>query len=117
MVGTSGPTQALTFTRVEPNSEYRALRLVSGSGRWELGLSPYQSGTRLRMGRAGRPPSVMDFCLGHDETLHGPVLLAVLGRLEALEESCSAQEIDAVFPWCGTRPDLTVHLKPLLARA
>lgn len=104
----------MTFHRVEPNSHYRALRLVSAGGRWELGLSPYQSGIRLRMGLSGRPPGVMDFCLGHDERLPGPVLLAVLSRLEPLDDTSSAEEIDAVFPWKGTRPDLAVHLEPLL---
>jgi len=90
------------------------LRLLSEGGRWELGFSPYQSGIRLRMGLCGRPPSVIDFCLGHDPGLYSPVLLAVIRRLEALPESASASEVDAVFPWAGTRPDMSIHLKALL---
>jgi len=105
----------LIFRRIEPNREYRALRLLSEGGRWELGLSPYQNGIRLRMGLAGRPPSVLDFCLGHHADICTPVLLAVLRRLEPLPESSSAKEIDAVFPWAGTRPDLVLHLAALLA--
>ena len=103
----------MNFQRAEPSREYRALRLVSEGGRWEIGLSPYQSGLRLRMGLAGRPPSVMDFCIGHDERIYAPVLLAVAGRLNDIPESASAKEIDAAFPWAGTRPDLAIHL-PLL---
>ncbi|MBE2203470.1 MAG: hypothetical protein IAE94_03955 [Chthoniobacterales bacterium] len=107
----------MIFQRADPNTEYRALRLLSEGGRWELGLSPYQSGTRLRMGLAGRPPSVLDFCLGHDPGICSPVMLAVLKLLESLPESSSATEIDALFPWAGTRPDLTIHLTPLLQLA
>ena len=103
----------MNFQRAEPSPEYRTLRLVSEGGRWEIGLSPYQSGIRLRMGLAGRPPSVMDFCLGHDERILAPVLLAVAGRLNDIPESASAKEIDAAFPWAGNRPDPAIHL-PLL---
>ena len=116
-MGTPGPwiasAQAVIFKRTEPSREYRALRLASEEGGWELGLNPYQSGIRLRMGPAGRPPNVMDFCLGHDERIYAPVLLAVTSRLKDIPESASAKEIDAAFPWAGTRPDLAIHL-PLL---
>jgi len=104
----------VTFRRADPNAEFRLLRLVSVEGRWELGLSSYQSGTRLRMGLAGRPPGVMDFCLGHDIRIPAPVLLAVVRRLEEVSEEAGEGEIDSLFPWAGTRPDLTTHLKPLL---
>lgn len=104
----------MTFRRADPNVEFRLLRLVSLEGRWELGFSQYQSGTRLRMGLAGRPPGVMDFCLGHDSRIPAPVLLAVIRRLEEVGEEVTAGEIDALFPWAGTRPDLQIHLKPLL---
>ena len=104
----------MTFSRREPGFHYRALRMVSAEGTWELGLSPYSHGMRLRMGRMGRPPSVLDFCLGHDTTLFLPVLTAVLQRLEPLAETVTAAEIDAVFPWAGTRPDPAIHLGKLL---
>ena len=106
----------MIFQRVEPSSEYRALRFLSEEGRWELGLSPYHSGIRLRMGLVGRPPSVLDFCLGHDARIYSHVLLAVMAHLEPQPESASATAIDALFPWAGTRPDLAFHLRPLLAR-
>ncbi len=107
----------MTFQRAEPNSHFRSLRLVSEGGRWALGLSPYSHGMRLRMGLAGRPPQVMDFCLGRDPELFPRVLVAVLKRLEALEETSGPGEIDAVFPWAGTRPDMAVHLTGLLEMA
>ena len=66
------------------------------------------------MGLAGRPPSVIDFCLGHDSATYSPALLAVMKLLESLPETASASEIDALFPWTGTRPDPTVHLGALL---
>jgi hypothetical protein len=59
----------MTFNRVTPNNPYRSLRLLSEGGRWELGFSPYRHGMRLRMGLAGRPPKLMDFCLGRDGDL------------------------------------------------
>jgi hypothetical protein len=34
--------------------------------------------------------------------------------LEQLPESATGKEIDALFPWAGTRPDPTVHLGELL---
>jgi hypothetical protein len=102
------------FERIHPSSEYQALRFLSESGVWELGLNPYHAGTRLRMGLSGRPPSVIDFCLGYHTKIYYPVLMAVLERLRALPESASAKEIDALFPWAGTRPDLNIHLEPLL---
>jgi hypothetical protein len=104
----------MKFSRSEPGFHYRALRMVSEGGRWELGMSPYSQGMRLRMGRIGRPPSVLDFCLGHDTSLFLPVLTAVLHRLAPLAETDTAAEIDAVFPWAGTRPDPAVHLCKLL---
>lgn len=69
------------------------------------------------MGLSERPPSVIDFCLGHDTSLYAPVLEAVLNRLKLLEESASAEEIDALFPWSGTRPDPAIHLPVLLNSA
>ena len=103
----------MKFRRIEPDKEYRALRLLSAGGRWELGLSPYSHGMRLRMGRAGHPPRVMDFCLGRDASLFPQVLLAVLRRLEPLDETSTQEAIDAAFPWAGTRPDLARHLSEL----
>lgn len=104
----------MTFQRAEPNREYRVLRLLSDGGRWELGLSSYQSGVRLRMGLSGRPPSVLDFCLGHDPGIYSPVLFAVIGLLGPVPDPATTKEVDAVFPWAGTRPDLNVHLEALL---
>lgn len=107
----------MKFSRAEPDSRYSSLRLVSDGGRWELGLSEYASGVRIRMGLAGRPPSVIDFCLGHNRRFPEPTLLAVIARLEGSDESASPEAIDALFPWARTRPDLRVHLGPLLADA
>jgi hypothetical protein len=104
----------VTFHRTEPNLHYRALRLLSETGRWEMGMSPYPDGMRLRMGPAGRPPGVMDFCLGHAGRLHAAVLHAVLGRLSGIPEDSSAGAVDAAFPWAGTRPIAPVHLPVLL---
>jgi len=89
---------------------------MSDTGRWELGLSPYQYGVRIRMGLSGRPPSVIDFCLGYETKIYSPVLLAVMKLLEQLPESASAKEIDTLFPWAGTRPDQAVHLEQLLSQ-
>jgi hypothetical protein len=105
----------VTFRHANPNNNFRALRLLSEGGRWELGLSPYHQGMRLRMGLAGRPPQVMDFCLGRDEALFPKLLVAVLRRLESLDESTTPREVDAAFPWAGTRPDLALHLAGILA--
>jgi len=104
----------VTFQRADPNTHYRTLRLCSSGARWELGLSPYSGGTRLRMGLAGRPPSVMDFCLGADASLRAAVLAAVLRKLEPVEETAGPKAVDAIFPWTGTRPNLAVHLPALL---
>lgn len=104
----------MNFQRVSPNGHFRALRLLSEGGRWELGLSPYHHGVRLRMGLAGRPPQVMDFCLGRDSGLFPRVLVAVLKCLDPLDEMTTPEEVDAAFPWAGTRPDLAVHLVELL---
>ena len=104
----------MIFERVDLSSEYQALRFLSETGVWELGLNPYHAGTRLRMGLVGRPPSVIDCCLGYETRIYYSALLAVLERLKALPESATAKEIDALFPWAGTRPDLNIHLEPLL---
>ena len=104
----------MIFHRVEPSRDYLSLRFTSDTGRWELGLSPYQYGVRIRMGLTGRPPSVIDFCLGFETEIYSPVLLAVMKLLEQLPESATAEEIDALFPWAGTRPDPAVHVGELL---
>lgn len=105
----------MTFRHATPNNHFRALRLLSGSGRWELGLSPYHHGMRLRMGLTGCPPQVIDFCLGRNEELFPKVLVAVLRRLQALDELSAPRDVDAAFPWAGTRPDLALHLAGILA--
>ncbi|MEO5912666.1 MAG: hypothetical protein ABIS50_00420 [Luteolibacter sp.] len=105
----------MKFKCVEPNSHFRSLRLLSEDGRWELGLSPYSHGMRLRMGMTGRPPQVIDFCMGRDATLFSKVLVAVLSKLETLDESITPEQVDAAFPWSGTRPDMAVHLTELRA--
>lgn len=107
----------MTFQRTAPTANYRVLHLLSEGGQWEIGLSDYARGLRLRMGRTGRPPAVLDFCLGGDAKLYSSVLLAVLAKLELVPESSSAAEIDGLFPWAGTKPDLETHLDCLLAPA
>ena len=87
------------------------------SGRWELGMSPYQHGVRLRMGLAGRPPTLMDFCMGHEASIYCPILMAVIAHLRLVSEDASAKDIDARFPWTGTRPDMSLHLDSLLKGA
>lgn len=104
----------MNFHRADPNSHFRTLRLVSADGRWELGMNPYSHGMRMRMGLSGRPPQVIDFCMGRDGAIFPQVLIAVLARLEPLDESCGMEMIDAAFPWAGTRPDMAVHLGALL---
>lgn len=104
----------MTFHRIEPNPEYRTLRLQSEGGKWELGMSPYSHGMRMRMGYAARPPRVIDFCMGRDVAVFPRILTAILRRLDPLPEESSAAEIDAAFPWRGTRPDMNVHLGELL---
>ena len=106
----------MTFARVPPNTHYRATRLASSGGRWEIGLSPYTHGMRLRMGLAGHPPGVIDFCLGTDPRLVAPALLAALDILESLPEEACPEDIDLAFPWAGTRPDPATHLPQLLRR-
>lgn len=104
----------MIFRRVTPNSHYRDLRLLSEEGHWELGMSAYSHGMRMRMGRAGQVPRMMDFCMGRDANIFPQVLVAVLRRLDHLAESCSPEAIDVIFPWAGTRPDLSIHLSQLL---
>ncbi len=100
----------MDFHRADSNAHYRSLRLVSTGAMWDLGLSPYHHGIRLRMGPSGKPPSVLDFCLGQNPELWGKVLTFALDRLESLPESADALTIDAVFPWANARPDLRIHL-------
>ena len=104
----------MKFLRAETNTHYRALRLVSENSRWELGMSLYTHGMRMRMGQAGKPPAVIDFCMGRDGAIYPAILLAILKKLESVSESQTAETIDAVFPWHGSRPDLSIHLTPLL---
>ena len=66
------------------------------------------------MSNASFKPSLIDFCLGYETGIYSPVLLAVMKLLEQLPESATAEEIDALFPWAGTRPDPAVHVGELL---
>jgi hypothetical protein len=104
----------MTFLASTPNEHYRELRLISAEGRWELGFTLFAAGPRLRMGRIGLPPSVLDFCLGKDASIYMPVLTSVLARLESIAETATNEDVDAVFPWAGTRADLSIHLDLLL---
>ena len=82
---------------------------------WPRQKSITEGGLSESMGLSDRPPSVIDFCLGHDTPIYFPVLLAVMKLLESLPESASAEEIDALFPWAGTRPDPAFDVPRLLA--
>jgi len=108
-VGTPLAEKTVNFRRVHPNGEYRVLRLLSETDLWELGLSPYAHGMRLRMGRAGRRPSVFDLCCGHESLRAAHALAGVVAILRTIPESSSAAGIDSRFPWAGTRPDLALH--------
>lgn len=77
-------------------------------------MSLYSHGMRMRMGFAGQPPQLLDFCMGRNEELFPQVLVAVLKRLDPLDENSTPDLIDKAFPWAGTRPDLAVHLLELL---
>ncbi len=103
----------MDFHRADPSPHYRSLRLTSTEGRWDFGFSPYYWGIRLRMGPSGKPPSVLDFCLGQNPELWGKVLTFALERLAPLPESADTKTIDAVFPWANARPNLRVHLPEL----
>ncbi len=104
----------MKFLRADPNQHYRSLRLVSENLRWELGMSLYTHGMRMRMGPAGKPPGVIDFCMGRNGTIYPSILLSILKKLEPVSEYQTDEAIDAVFPWHGSRPDLSIHLAPLL---
>lgn len=104
----------MNFQRVDANSHYRSLRFVSTEGNWELGLSPYHHGMRIRMGRNGGVPKVLDACLGRDETIYGAVLLALIRKLEAVSEGVTSCELSRIFPWQGTSPNLAIFLNALL---
>ena len=54
---------------------------------------------------------------GNDVSLYGPVLEAVLWHLEARKESATLEEIDALLPRWGTRPDPALHLPELLKKS
>lgn len=112
-MGPPGQNGLMHFTRVAPNSHYRSLRLLSREGNWELGLSPFSQLTRLRMGVVGRPPGVMDFCLGKNPALISEVFCIVVLLLETLPEEIGPAEIGQAFPWRNGRPDLAIHLVPL----
>lgn len=104
----------MTFHHTVPSPNYRTLRLISQDGRWEIGMSPYHHGMRIRMGRHSRLPQVIDFCMGTDSSRFMETLAAILHRLVPLAEGSTQEEIDAVFPWHGTRPDMSIHLPALL---
>jgi hypothetical protein len=107
----------MNFRRVEPDEHYSTMRMVSDGGCWVFGLSLGPTGLRLRMGRAGRPSKVLDFCVGRNSSLYAPVVLAVLERLEEAPEESSEERVDRLFPWTGGRPDLAVHLEELLGHS
>ncbi len=93
----------MTFVRTEPSFHYRALRLISKNGQWEMGLSPYYHGVRLRVGRTRRPPTFLDVCLGHESRSFLPALESVMQMLAPLEESATHQEIEEALS-CIKRP-------------
>jgi len=52
--------------------------------------------------------------MGQDANRYASVTLAVLAKLDRLPEESNEEEIDGLFPWAGTRPDLAIHLEALL---
>ncbi len=107
----------MKFTCIDPNYHYSYLRLTDTNRKWELGMSPFNYGMRMRMGTYSHPPKVIDFCMGLDSKVYMPILQSILRRLESATESASPACIDALFPWKGRRPRLNDDLSILLSES
>ena len=94
----------MNFTQTEPDEAYPIKRMVSESGSWEFGIRAMIFGYRVAAGVVGEQTYSIDYCCAADGVWLIRVAATVLAILEALPESTSSQEAEAIFPRQQSKP-------------
>lgn len=98
----------MEFSPTEPD-EHLFLRWKSENKVWEVGFFRVMHGVRVRAGKI--PPGLdyapgvsIDYCAGADEGFALVLLAIVVKLLEALPESVTASQVEALFPTYQVKP-------------
>jgi hypothetical protein len=94
----------MKFTRAEPSPNYPICRLISETGKWELGLVPMLFGVRVRAGLNGAEWCDIDYCAGADQAFQVELLITVLTILESFPESITSSELYKRMPGFKRKP-------------
>ena len=94
----------MTFTLTDPDENYSQLKMVSETGRWEVGLHPVMFGVRIRAGRAGRATCAVDYCAGADPVFKMRLLDCIIKILSAFPEEIPQAHINEIMPGFDRKP-------------
>jgi len=92
------------FVQTPPTEAYDAGRWVSESGRWEFGARRTTSGVRVCAGVVGEWTYTVDYCAGAELFRIALLTRVVRTILEALPESITPEELEALLPGWSVRP-------------
>jgi len=104
----------MRFTETQPNENFPIMRMISETGRWEIGYWPVLYGVRVRLGLTGSPGCDVDYCCGASTKLRAEVLLVMLVILETVGEQAPQGEISDLFPMAWAKPIDRDSVWPLL---
>jgi len=92
------------FHRVQPDENFPGKKLVSETGRWEMGFRQMLFGLRVSAGLSGSGGVTLDYCAGG--RLQDQLLLfgVILRLLERLPEEITEGELRRLLPKENRRP-------------
>lgn len=93
----------MKFSSADPTDDL-VVRLVSETGRWQVGVYPVLFGFRVRAGLTGTCWYALDYCAADNEIFLMQLLIAVVTILESYPEDVTEQQISADFPRYQIKP-------------
>jgi hypothetical protein len=94
----------MTFEPAQQTENYDMYRLVTPSGKWELGLWRVLFGVRVRFSQVGSCGCVLDYCAGDDALFQMELLEAVRTILKKVPEDTPQHVIQDMFPGYHIKP-------------
>ncbi len=92
----------MIFKTTEPDVNFGVLKLESEQ--WELGLTQFMFGRRVRLSRKGAQVCDIDYCAGADEGFQKDLLVLVRVILLPLPETVDRSVVQAMFPQSRIKP-------------
>lgn len=92
----------MIFKPAEPDENYSVVKLESEQ--WEMGLTQFMFGQRVRVSRKGAQVCPVDYCAGPEPAFQQELLSMVRAILEPVPESLGTEEMFNMFPTHTVKP-------------